>query len=91
MENLKYLICLVVLVVILDVQSSESRSYRRCGPVCAIFCPNGNVLDKFGCPTCRCKPPICPLVLCARPCPNGVIVDKNGCSTCRCKPDNTYA
>jgi len=27
-----------------------------CGPVCQIFCENGNVLDEYGCPTCRCKP-----------------------------------
>jgi len=26
-----------------------------CGPVCKIFCPNGNVLDKNGCATCKCK------------------------------------
>ena len=27
-----------------------------CGPVCQIFCPNGNVLDDNGCPTCNCRP-----------------------------------
>ncbi|CAC5397517.1 unnamed protein product [Mytilus coruscus] len=27
----------------------------RCGPVCAISCPFGNVLDENNCPTCRCK------------------------------------
>jgi hypothetical protein len=28
-----------------------------CGPVCDIFCQNGNVLDANGCPTCECNPP----------------------------------
>ena len=28
-----------------------------CGPVCAIFCPYGNVPDANGCPTCKCNPP----------------------------------
>jgi hypothetical protein len=28
-----------------------------CGPVCAIFCQFGNVLDAQGCPTCACNPP----------------------------------
>ncbi|CAC5397522.1 unnamed protein product [Mytilus coruscus] len=27
----------------------------RCGPVCAISCPFGNVLDENNCPICRCK------------------------------------
>ncbi|XP_052084884.1 BPTI/Kunitz domain-containing protein 4-like [Mytilus californianus] len=31
-----------------------------CGPVCAIFCINGNVIDARGCPTCQCRssPPV---------------------------------
>lgn len=28
---------------------------KICPPVCAIYCPHGNILDKNGCPTCRCK------------------------------------
>ncbi|MDX2019916.1 MAG: hypothetical protein SF187_06725 [Deltaproteobacteria bacterium] len=28
-----------------------------CGPVCAIACEFGNVLDEAGCPTCACNPP----------------------------------
>jgi len=27
----------------------------HCPPVCAIFCPYGNVPDENGCPTCRCS------------------------------------
>jgi Antistasin family len=39
------------------------------GPVCQIFCENGNVLDAGGCPTCKCNPPPtmedpCATVLC---------------------------
>ena len=33
-----------------------------CGPVCAIACQYGNVLDAKGCPTCACNPP--PTVTC---------------------------
>ena len=29
----------------------------KCGPVCAIFCEFGNVLDEQGCPTCKCINP----------------------------------
>jgi hypothetical protein len=40
-----------------------------CGPVCQIFCENGNVLDAKGCPTCACNPPKptdpCAVVKCA--------------------------
>ncbi|GFS04656.1 cysteine-rich motor neuron 1 protein [Elysia marginata] len=28
---------------------------KICPPVCAIFCPYGNVLDSDGCPTCSCN------------------------------------
>lgn len=27
----------------------------ECPPVCAIFCPFGNILDENNCPTCECK------------------------------------
>ena len=39
-----------------------------CPPVCKIACPNGNVLDTNGCPTCACNPPPadpCSAVTCA--------------------------
>jgi hypothetical protein len=58
-----------------------------CGPVCAIFCEFGNVLDDHGCPTCRCNPPpVCPAIKCASPCPNGFEKDARGCATCQCNP-----
>ncbi|RUS89435.1 hypothetical protein EGW08_002808 [Elysia chlorotica] len=28
---------------------------KPCPPVCAIYCPYGNVLDSDGCPTCSCN------------------------------------
>ncbi|HVY36364.1 MAG TPA: hypothetical protein VHM31_00460 [Polyangia bacterium] len=39
-----------------------------CGPVCAIYCEYGNVLDANGCATCTCNPPPsdpCATVKCA--------------------------
>ncbi|HEY0714009.1 MAG TPA: hypothetical protein VGF45_15115 [Polyangia bacterium] len=35
------------------------RDTVGCPPVCAIFCPYGNVLDERGCPTCTCNPREC--------------------------------
>jgi Antistasin family len=57
-----------------------------CGPVCAIFCPNGNVLDARGCPTCQCKPAACTPVTCKIFCANGYETDAAGCPICKCKP-----
>jgi hypothetical protein len=58
-----------------------------CGPVCAIYCPNGNVLDERGCPTCSCKPPSCPQIRCEdNKCKHGYANDANGCPTCTCNP-----
>jgi hypothetical protein len=58
-----------------------------CGPVCAIFCPNGNVLDERGCPTCRCNPPpTCQPVTCDLFCRYGFQKDEKGCETCKCNP-----
>ena len=34
-----------------------SGGATTCGPICAIACEFGNVLDEAGCPTCSCKPP----------------------------------
>ncbi|XP_057313338.1 antistasin-like [Hydractinia symbiolongicarpus] len=31
------------------------RRICSCGPVCAIYCQHGNILDKFGCATCKCR------------------------------------
>jgi hypothetical protein len=58
-----------------------------CGPVCDIFCPNGNVLDDHGCPTCRCKPPVCQPLTCKIFCANGFDTGPDGCLVCKCKPD----
>jgi hypothetical protein len=41
-----------------------------CGPVCAIFCQYGNVLDANGCATCQCNPaPACTPTECGGPPP----------------------
>jgi hypothetical protein len=43
---------------------------KVCGPVCAIYCQYGNVLDENGCPTCTCNPPpVCKPEDCPRPAP----------------------
>ncbi|XP_057301862.1 antistasin-like [Hydractinia symbiolongicarpus] len=55
-----------------------------CGPNCLIYCPYGRILDKNGCPTCRCKPKSCPPV-CDKYCHFGKLLDKNGCQTCVCR------
>lgn len=47
---------------LLLVVTAQSSSLIQCGPVCAILCQYGNVLDANGCPTCRCK---------TTPCENG--------------------
>jgi hypothetical protein len=59
-----------------------------CGPVCAIFCPYGNVLDDRGCPTCQCNPQpvICRPVACKLFCANGYQKDAKGCDICACNP-----
>ena len=70
-----------------------------CGPVCDIYCANGNVLDANGCPTCACKPPpdggpACPCApgtmqnafgcLTCGTCSFGYVLDPTGCPTCTC-------
>ena len=71
-----------------------------CPPVCAIYCPNGNVQDSNGCPTCTCKPDpvdampidssVCPVYACPPVvCTNGYAKDGDGCATCKCNPDPT--
>ncbi|KNC74594.1 hypothetical protein SARC_12863 [Sphaeroforma arctica JP610] len=38
-----------------DQADSLTAPPADCGYVCAIYCPQGNVMDEFGCPTCMCK------------------------------------
>ena len=49
--------CYTVLLLcsLLPVVIPQATSLIQCGPVCAIFCQYGNVLDANGCPTCECK------------------------------------
>ncbi|MCG3172802.1 MAG: hypothetical protein GMKNLPBB_00960 [Myxococcota bacterium] len=59
----------------------------QCGPVCGIFCPNGNKLDEFGCPLCECLPAPCQPLNCEElSCPGGFNVSSTGCQECKCKP-----
>ena len=92
-----------------DVPASETRAAPDssvapdakvgCGPVCDIYCANGNVLDANGCPTCACKPlpdggPACPCApgtmqnafgcLACGTCSFGYTLDPTGCPTCTC-------
>jgi hypothetical protein len=72
-----------------------------CGPVCAIDCQYGNVLDANGCATCSCNPPpiVDPACRCSAGtvqnasgcltcgyCVYGYMLDASGCPTCTCKP-----
>lgn len=62
-----------------------------CGPVCAIYCQFGNVLDSQGCPTCACNKPTpgatCPVDQCMGPgpkaatimCPDGKTIGGPAC------------
>ena len=75
-----------------DAQTAPDSSVRRdiglsCGPVCAIYCQYGNMLDAFGCPTCVCNSgPTCPAIKC-KACAFGYLKDANGCQTCTCATD----
>jgi len=60
---------------------STGKCIPTCGPVCAIYCPYGNVVDANGCGTCGCNPP--PTDPCAT-------VDCGGgthCDSGKCIPD----
>uniref|UniRef100_A0A0L8G2C5 Antistasin-like domain-containing protein n=1 Tax=Octopus bimaculoides TaxID=37653 RepID=A0A0L8G2C5_OCTBM len=56
-------LCLIA-ISLLTICQCNSKSFpfvqrdygtRICGPVCMMFCEYGNVLDKNGCPICKCK------------------------------------
>jgi hypothetical protein len=80
------------------IDTSPAGDAFLCGPVCAIYCPYGNVLDARGCPTCECNPapadggpdgivicgPVCDIY-----CPYGNVLDEKGCPTCKCNPAPT--
>eukprot|EP01084_Bolivina_argentea_P216910 368388_1 len=61
------------------------KEEKKCPPVCAKFCPNGNELDSNGCPICKCKKNVCPQVMCKKACQFGYKQNANGCDTCACK------
>ncbi|KAL9643170.1 hypothetical protein ABK040_001658 [Willaertia magna] len=52
-----FILLLLSTVTIFVLCNKESKIRRRkdCGPVCYIYCPYGNKLDKRGCPTCTCR------------------------------------
>jgi hypothetical protein len=55
-----------------------------CGP-----CPDGYVIDIYGCKTCKCiekyPTPICPKIACSIFCKYGHVIE-NGCPICKCNP-----
>lgn len=57
---LRSTISFAVVLVLMLVTVSMAR--RPCGPVCAMYCPFGNVRDANGCPICQCR---------VSPCRNG--------------------
>ncbi len=54
----------------------------QCGPVCAIWCEFGNVLDANGCPTCACNPPPQPVQCGSRTCAVGEECCNASCGIC---------
>jgi len=69
-----------------EVCTCVPKTPPTCGPVCAIACPYGNVLDDKGCPTCSCNPPPdpCAAILCQ----SGTHCEKQEvvCVTAPCPP-----
>jgi len=51
---------------------------------CLVGCPNGYVIDKYGCKTCECIKPCDIKVQCDLYCKYGHVLDANGCPTCKC-------
>jgi hypothetical protein len=84
-----------------DAAADSSPDLHVCGPLCNIYCPYGNVLDSFGCPTCQCKPaPGCPTGSHAVTCPpdSACTLDcseyqrgSDGCQLCACRAPATCA
>jgi len=84
-----------------DAAADSSPDLHVCGPVCAIYCEYGNVLDSSGCPTCQCKPaPACPTGSHAVTCPadTACALDcteyqrgADGCQLCACRTPATCA
>jgi hypothetical protein len=85
-----------------DASADSGPDLHVCGPVCAIYCEYGNVLDSFGCPTCQCKAaPGCPTGSHAVTCPpdSACTLDcteeyqrgADGCPLCACRAPATCA
>lgn len=93
-NTMQYLI-LLVLCSTFSLTFGKALSPVKCGPVCDIYCPFGNVFDDKGCPTCRCKKSPCddeatPLqgYFCGRG------VNRRDCPsthTCKISPVDAYA
>lgn len=64
----------------------ERETEPECGPVCALYCEHGNVLDDDGCPTCACNPP--PPAICETDadCPGGRCEHLATCAALGCPP-----
>ncbi|CAF3339804.1 unnamed protein product [Rotaria socialis] len=52
-----FTILLLCLVATLTLSKVISRP--GCGPLCAMYCEYGNVMDSDGCPICQCKESPC--------------------------------
>lgn len=90
MELNNFFATLLSVFAVLTACQSYSLPYNPpstapCGPVCALYCPAGNVLDERGCPTCRCKPEPTVCALCFNLCPYGRETAPNGCPSCTCR------
>ncbi len=50
---------ILLLCLIVALGLSASIPDPECGPICAIYCQYGNVINEDGCPTCKCKESPC--------------------------------
>jgi hypothetical protein len=48
--------CLCLMPPGIEAYPHNRNGASKCPTTCSIFCPCGNILDKLGCPICRCRP-----------------------------------
>jgi len=49
-------LCLWLMSTGTEAYPHQRNGFKRCGPVCNIYCPCGHNIDASGCQTCSCRP-----------------------------------